>query len=171
MSRIVRCSLIQATNAAPPDASLEATKSAMIEKHVAYIKQAADAGARIACLQEIFYGPYFCAEQTTKWYDFTEPVPDGPTIRLMRDLAKQLHVALVVPVYEVEQEGIYYNRGQPFVFAELGENLVGYGDGQLQRFQRSRHHSFVRGIEIRKEETNSNRLGTQSLELTFQPCD
>ena len=85
MSRIVRCSLIQASNAAPPDASLEDTKKAMIDKHVGYIRQAAGAGAQIVCLQEIFYGPYFCAEQTTRWYDFTEPVPDGPTIRLMQD--------------------------------------------------------------------------------------
>ena len=109
MSRIVRCSLIQASNAASPDASLEATKQAMIDKHVGYIRQAADAGAQIVCLQEIFFGPYFCAEQTTRWYDFTEPVPDGPTIRLMRDLARQHHVALIVPVYEREQEGVYYN--------------------------------------------------------------
>lgn len=109
MSRIVRCSLIQATNAAPPGASLEATKKAMVDKHVTYIEQAAQAGAQIVCLQEIFYGPYFCAEQTTKWYDFTERVPEGPTIRLMQDLAKKHHIALVVPVYEVEQEGVYYN--------------------------------------------------------------
>ena len=49
MSRIVRCSLIQATNAAPPEASLEVTKKAMIDKHVAYIEQAAD-GRRTDCL-------------------------------------------------------------------------------------------------------------------------
>ena len=109
MSRVVRCSLIQATNAAPADSSLETTKKAMLEKHVGYIGQAAAAGAQIVCLQEIFYGPYFCAEQTTRWYDFTEPIPDGPTIRLMRDLARKHHVALIVPIYEVEQEGIYYN--------------------------------------------------------------
>ena len=70
--------LIQASNAAAPDASLEATKQAMVDKHVAYIRQAADAGAQIVCLQEIFYGPYFCAEQTTRWYDFTEPIPGRP---------------------------------------------------------------------------------------------
>ena len=109
MSRIVRCSLIQATNAAPPSATLEATKKAMLDKHVAYIEQAARAGAQIVCLQEIFYGPYFCAEQTTRWYDFTEPIPDGPTIRLMQDLAKQHHIALIVPIYEIEQAGVYYN--------------------------------------------------------------
>src|SRR5215210_110245 len=87
--RLVRCSLIQAANAAAPDSSLEVTKQAMLDKHVAYIEEAAKAGAQIVCLQEIFYGPYFCAEQTTKWYDFTERIPDGPTIRLMQDLAKR----------------------------------------------------------------------------------
>jgi beta-ureidopropionase len=109
MSRIVRCSLIQATNAAPPEASLEATKKAMIEKHLTYIRQAAEAGTQIVCLQEIFYGPYFCAEQSTRWYDFTEPVPEGPTIRQMQDEARRHHVVLIVPIYEIEQEGVYYN--------------------------------------------------------------
>jgi len=109
MPRIVRCSLIQASNSAPPEASLEVTKKAMIDKHLGFIRNAADAGAQIVCLQEIFYGPYFCAEQTTKWYDFTEPVPDGPTIRLMQDEARRHHLALIVPIYEREQEGVYYN--------------------------------------------------------------
>jgi beta-ureidopropionase len=109
MPRIVRCSLIQATNVEPADRSLDQIKKAMIDKHVAMIRQAATAGAQIACLQEIFYGPYFCAEQATRWYDFTEPVPDGPTIQLMQALAKELKLALVVPVYEIETEGFYYN--------------------------------------------------------------
>ena len=106
MPRIVRCSLIQATNVEPADRSLDQIKKAMIDKHVAMIRQAATAGAQIACLQEIFYGPYFCAEQATRWYDFTEPVPDGPTIQLMQALAKELKLALVVPVYEIETEGL-----------------------------------------------------------------
>ena len=80
MPRVVRCSLIQATNVAAPDLPLEEVKKAMIDKHLGYLRQAAEAGSQIACLQEIFYGPYFCAEQETRWYDFTEPVPDGPTI-------------------------------------------------------------------------------------------
>src|SRR5947209_4976880 len=101
MSRIVRCSLIQATNVAPAQA--------MVDKHLGYIRQAADAGAQIVCLQEIFNGPYFCAEQEARWYDAAEPVPGGPTIALMQDLARQYHMAMIVPVYEREQEGVYYN--------------------------------------------------------------
>jgi beta-ureidopropionase len=109
MPRSVRCSVIQAKNEAPVESSLDAIKQAMLDKHVAMIRQAAAVGAQIVCLQEIFYGPYFCAEQSIRWYDFTEAVPDGPTIQLMQSLAKELGIALIVPVYEVESEGIYYN--------------------------------------------------------------
>jgi beta-ureidopropionase len=124
MPRIVRCSLIQAANAAAADLPLEKLKQAMIDKHVDLIAKAAAAGSKILCLQEIFYGPYFCAEQQTRWYDFTERVPDGPTIRLMQDLARQHSMAIIVPVYEVEQEGVYYNTAA--VIAADGSYLGKY---------------------------------------------
>ncbi len=109
MPRIVRCALIQATNVAGPDRPLGEVKQAMMDKHEGYIAQAAEQGAQIACLQEIFYGPYFCAEQQTRWYDFTEPIPDGPTIKRMQELAKKHRMAIIVPIYEIEQAGVYYN--------------------------------------------------------------
>ena len=124
MPRIVRCSLIQATNVEEVEKPLDAIKQAMIEKHVAMIRQAAGAGAQIVCLQEIFYGPYFCAEQATRWYDFTEPVPEGPTIKLMQGLARELGLALVVPVYEIETNGFYYNTAA--VIDREGEYLGKY---------------------------------------------
>jgi N-carbamoylputrescine amidase len=124
MARFVRCSLIQATNVEPIEQSLQQIKQAAIEKHVGLIREAANQGARIVCLQEIFYGPYFCAEQDKRWYDTTEPVPDGPTIRVMQNLAKELRLALVVPVYEVEGEGIYYNTAA--VIDNQGEYLGKY---------------------------------------------
>ena len=52
---------------------------------------------KILCLQELFYGPYFCAEQETRWYDLTERVPDGPTVTLMQKLAKKHKMVMVVP--------------------------------------------------------------------------
>src|SRR5580692_9207621 len=105
MARLVRCSLIQAKNEVAPGldgggASLGEIKQAMIDKHVTMIRKAAADGAQIVCLQEIFYGPYFCAEQTTRWYESTEQVPGGPTVQLMMGLAKELGVALIIPVYE-----------------------------------------------------------------------
>jgi len=124
MPRLVRCSLIQARSPAGPDLSLDRLKRAMIDKHLDYIRQAAAAGAQIVCLQELFYGPYFCAEQQVRWYDFTEPVPGGPTVSLMRDVAREHALALIVPVYEKEQEGVYYNTAA--VIAPDGSYLGKY---------------------------------------------
>ena len=109
MPRVVRCALIQAANVAAADRPLADIKQAMMDKHETYIAQAAGKGAQITCLQEIFNGPYFCAEQQTRWYDMTEPIPNGPTIKRMQELAKKHRMAMIIPIYEVEQEGVYYN--------------------------------------------------------------
>jgi beta-ureidopropionase len=109
MSRIVRAGLIQATLCEPATSPVAKIRRAMIDKHVALIAQAVDQGAQVVCLQELFYGPYFCAEQQTRWYELTERVPDGPTVTLMADLARKHGIVLVVPVYEEEQTGVYYN--------------------------------------------------------------
>ena len=89
MPRTVRGALIQATLCEPATSPPEKIKRAMIDKHLALIAQAADQGAQVVCLQELFYGPYFCAEQQTKWYDLVERIPDGPTTKLMCDVAKK----------------------------------------------------------------------------------
>jgi beta-ureidopropionase len=109
MPRVVRCALIQATNDAAADRPLAEIRQTGMDKHEAYLVKAADQGAQVTCLQEIFYGPYFCAEQQTRWYDFTEPIPDGPTVKRMQELAKKHRMAIIVPIYEIEQAGIYYN--------------------------------------------------------------
>ena len=100
MPRITRTALIQASNALSNSDDLAAIKKAMIDKHVVLIEEAAEKGANVCCLQEIFYGPYFCAEQDARWYDIAEPIPDGPTIKLMQELAKKHRMVMVVPIYE-----------------------------------------------------------------------
>ena len=84
-------------------------KDSMIKNAVAALRDAAAQGAQVACLQELFYGPYFCQVQDPQWYSWTEEVPDGPTVRLMQDVAREHHMVLIVPVYEREQVGVYYN--------------------------------------------------------------
>src|SRR5712691_4671793 len=110
MPRIVRCGLIQASNVLSPDkSSLADVREAMIAKHVRMIDEAGARGVQVLSLQELFYGPYFAAEQDPRWYHFTERVPEGPTIRLMQEMARKHQMALVVPVYEEEATGVYYN--------------------------------------------------------------
>ncbi len=84
MARIVKCGLIQAScDWETPKYSLNQIKEKMIEKHVGMVEKAGKEGVQILSLQEIFYGPYFCAEQDDKWYDTAEPIP-GPTTGLMQ---------------------------------------------------------------------------------------
>ena len=109
MSRIVRAGLIQASNVLGADQPLEKIKKAMIDKHVKLIDQAAKQKVQVLCLQEIFYGPYFCAEQNTRWYQLTEAVPEGPTVKLMQKVAAKHRMVIVVPIYEKEMTGLYYN--------------------------------------------------------------
>src|SRR5260370_41469203 len=109
MPRIVRCGLIQARNVKGPEAGMAAIKKAMVENDLKLIDQAARQKVKILCLQELFYGPYFCAEQETRWYDLTERVPEGPTVALMQKVARKHRMVLIVPVYEEEAAGIYYN--------------------------------------------------------------
>ena len=109
MSKVVKCGLIQATHACSTSEPLETIREANIAKHIPLIEQAAKEGVQIICMQEIFTGPYFCAEQTTRWYDSTEAIPDGPTTKLMQELAKRHSMVIVVPIYEEESPGVYYN--------------------------------------------------------------
>jgi N-carbamoylputrescine amidase len=109
MARIVRSAVIQTKFDGSGNDSVAQVKKEMTDKVVAQIEEAAGQGVQVACPQELFVGPYFCAEQNIKWYDLVERIPDGPTTRLMQQLAKKHQMALVVPIYEEENTGVYYN--------------------------------------------------------------
>ena len=80
MAEIVRAGLIQQR--------WTGDKESMIAAAVDHIGTAASAGAQVVCLQELFYGPYFCQVQDADYYSYTEPIPDGPTTRLLQDVAR-----------------------------------------------------------------------------------
>ena len=109
MARKVLSGLIQASNPINDESrSVAEIQSAMLEKHMPMIHDAGKKGVQILCLQEIFNGPYFCPGQDKRWYDAAEPVP-GPTVEKLRPIAAQYKMAIVVPVYEREMAGVYYN--------------------------------------------------------------
>ena len=141
-SRIVRAALLQA--------SWTGDKESMIEKHIDYTRQAADRGAQIMCYQELFYGPYFCQVQDPQFFAFTEEIPAGPTTQRFRQLAADLNMVLIVPIYEVDGVGVYYNTAAvidsdgsylgkyrkthiPHLARLLGEVLLPPGEPRLSR--------------------------------------
>jgi len=139
-SKVVRCGLIQATNviapSAEPDKLTEAEqkkevfkiRDAMLDKHIDMIADAAGQGVKIMCLQEIFAGPYFCAEVHHRWYHLAEPIPDGPTTRAMQECARKHGMIIVVPLYEEAMTGVYYNSA-----------VVIDGDGKVLGTYRKNH--------------------------------
>jgi beta-ureidopropionase len=109
MARVVKCGLIQASNPVNDESRPVAEiQSAMFEKHLGMIEEAGKKGVQILCLQEIFNGPYFCPSQNPRWYDAAEVVP-GPTVARLQPIAKKYHMAMIVPVYEREMAGVFYN--------------------------------------------------------------
>src|SRR5262249_54747826 len=108
----------------------------MIARHLPLIEEAGRRGTQILCLQELFYGPYFPAEQQTRWYELTERVPEGPTTQKMIQLARRLQMALVVPVYEEEVSGVYYNTAA----------VVGAGGTSLAKYRRTHIPLCLRGF-------------------------
>jgi beta-ureidopropionase len=109
MSRKVKCGVIQLANCIDTSKSCEEIRSAMVEAHLPYIEQAAKEGVQILCFQEIFNGPYFCPSQDTKWYGMAEEIPNGPTTKKMMELAKKHQMVIIVPIYEREMAGVFYN--------------------------------------------------------------
>ena len=113
----VRAALIQAhANMSKEDA---------IKHQLGMLEEAAAQGAKIACLQEIFYGPYFCAQEgNTDWFRTAENAETGPTVQLMQEFAKKHNMVLVVPIYEEAIQGVYYNT--TVVIDADGTNLGKY---------------------------------------------
>jgi beta-ureidopropionase len=109
MPRIVKCGLIQASNACSIEEPIEKIKQANIEKNLHFIDEAAKQGVQIVCMQEVFTTPYFCAEQEPRWYEAVERIPDGPTVKLMQEVARKHGMVVIVPIYEEEITGVYYN--------------------------------------------------------------
>jgi beta-ureidopropionase len=109
MPRIVKCGLIQTSNACPIEEPIEKIKQANIAKNLRFIDEAATRGVQIVCMQEVFTTPYFCAEQEPRWYEAVEKIPNGPTVKLMQEVAKKHGMVVIVPIYEEEITGVYYN--------------------------------------------------------------
>ncbi|TQV77843.1 nitrilase-related carbon-nitrogen hydrolase [Denitrobaculum tricleocarpae] len=105
----VKAGLIQVGLKGDTSGTPESIREKMLEAHIPFIDQAGAAGVNVLCFQEVFTQPYFCPSQDAKWYAAAEKIPDGPTVKLMQEYAKKHSMVIVVPIYEEEITGIYYN--------------------------------------------------------------
>ena len=107
---IVKAGLIQVSlKGDPVKDSPEQIRDKMIAAHIPFIEEAGKKGVQVLCFQEVFTQPYFCPSQDPKWYKAAERIPDGHTTRLMQEYAKKYNMVIVVPIYEEDITGVYYN--------------------------------------------------------------
>ncbi len=83
-------------------------KESMIDAHIQYLREAAEAGAQVICFQELFYGPFFAQVQDRVWYDWAESIP-GPTTDLFCKHAAEHNMVIILPIYEQDGPGYLYN--------------------------------------------------------------
>ncbi len=99
-SRTVTVGLVQMSCTADPEANLA--------KALERIREAAAAGARIVCTQELFRSHYFCQEENADNFNLAEPIP-GPSTEALAALAKELEIVIVGSLFERRTAGIYHN--------------------------------------------------------------
>jgi N-carbamoylputrescine amidase len=95
-------------------------RAANDQKAEALIRQAADQGAQMVCLQELYRSEYFCQHFDENHFDLAEPIP-GPTTQALSALASELEVVLISSLFEKRADGLYHNTA--VVFDADGSNL------------------------------------------------
>ena len=96
----VRIALVQQRSGNDPDENLKRSEEA--------IRSAAERGASLVCLQELFRTRYFPQQESAEHFDLAEPLP-GPTSQRMAALARELGVVIIVPIFERRAPGLYHN--------------------------------------------------------------
>ena len=100
VTRNVRLTLVQMRDAGTANSCCDAA--------VKWIERAAQEGANIVCLQELFTGPYPCQAEDHRMFDLAESIP-GPTIDRLAEVAGRLQVVIVAPIFERRAPGVYHN--------------------------------------------------------------
>lgn len=83
-------------------------KGPNVEKALARISEAAEKGANVVCLQELFAGQYPCQTEDHSRFDEAEPIP-GPTSEALAAAAKKHKVAILGSLFERRAPGLYHN--------------------------------------------------------------
>ena len=103
-----------ATEMAPPlkialiQMRVEEDPAANLARALEKIDAAAQQGARIACLPELFRSRYFCQSEEHRHFDLAEPIP-GESTEALAKLAAKREMVIVASLFEKRTEGVYHN--------------------------------------------------------------
>ena len=84
-----------------------------LQRAIEHVRKAADQGAQVVCLPELFQTQYFCQREDASLFDLAESIP-GPTSARMAEVAKQLRIVLIASLFEKRAPGVYHNTAAIF---------------------------------------------------------
>ncbi|MBC8352724.1 MAG: carbon-nitrogen hydrolase [Planctomycetes bacterium] len=88
-------------------------KESNVEKALSRIADAADRGANVICLQELFHNQYPCQSEDHDRFAEAEPIP-GPTSEALARAAREHEVVIVGSMFERRAHGLYHNTAVVF---------------------------------------------------------
>jgi N-carbamoylputrescine amidase len=94
-----------------------------LAKAVSGVRDAAERGARLVCLEELFRTTYFCQAEDAARFALAEPIP-GPTTEVLGALSRELGVVILGSVFERRAAGVFHNTA--VVLDERGELVARY---------------------------------------------
>lgn len=75
---------------------------------IAGVHEAADRGATVVCLPELFLSRYFCQVESYDSFDLAEKVP-GPATDELEPVARDRNVVIIASLFEERARGLYHN--------------------------------------------------------------
>ena len=106
---------------------------ANLEHALALVRQAAKKGAKIISLPELYRTHYFPQYRRKDYQKYAETIP-GESTKAFADLAKELGIVVIVPLFEKGRNGKYYNAA--VVIDEKGRLLPTYHKTHIPQDER-----------------------------------
>ncbi|HAQ18551.1 MAG TPA: acyltransferase [Prolixibacteraceae bacterium] len=88
--------------------SLDATPEVNLKKCLEWIRKAAEQGANVVCLPELYSSFYFCQSENHDYFNLAEPLHND-SYQSFSALAAEMEVVLIVPFFERRASGLYHN--------------------------------------------------------------
>ena len=102
--------------------SMSADKSANVQKAKRLVREAAQNGAQIILLPELFEGLYFCKDMDEQYFSWATPLKENKLIQEFATLSRELQIVVLVSYFEKAQEA-YFNS---LVVVDKGAVLQNY---------------------------------------------
>ena len=87
--------------------SVPESREKSIEKAEKLTREAAEKGANIVLLPELFETPYFCQERRYEHYELALPIAENPAVKRFIEITRELGLVMPISVYERDVNSFY----------------------------------------------------------------